>query len=44
MQIQPERGHQVVTKNISKKFRVVYDKRILGPNFYTYPYGYSFEN
>jgi len=27
MRIQPERGHQVVTKNISKKFCVVYDKR-----------------
>jgi len=39
--IQPTKCHSIVTKNVSKVFRVVYDKRILGPDFHTYPYGYQ---
>lgn len=31
---------KVVTSTRSKVFRVVYDKRIVKPDFYTYPYGW----
>lgn len=36
------KNRQIVTKTVSKKFRIVYDKRIIGPNFTTFPYGYQF--
>lgn len=33
-------GRKIVTKTMCKKFRVVYDKRVVDKYFYTYPYGY----
>lgn len=32
--------HQVITRNVVKKFRIVYDKRILRRNYTTVPYGW----
>jgi len=34
------RHRQVVTRNTTKKFRVVYDKRIVADDFTTTPFGY----
>jgi len=39
-QIDRTRNHDVVTKNASKRYRVVYDKRIIRKDFTTVPYGY----
>ena len=33
----------VQTKNSDKIYRLVYDKRVIMPNLYTFPYGYKFE-
>jgi len=35
------RDRQVVTRNTEKKYRVVYDKRIVRDDFTTLPYGYG---
>jgi len=34
------KGRQVVSRHVSKKFRVVYDKRTIREDFTTYPYGW----
>ena len=34
-------GREVYTKPTRKKFKVVYEKRTVKRNYYTYPYGYD---
>jgi len=39
-QIRTEEDRRVVTKNVSKKFKLMYDKRQINRDFTTYPYGF----
>ena len=38
--IQRTRDHEVVSKPLEKKYRIVYDKRQIVENYNTLPYGY----
>jgi len=39
-QIGRQSDHTIVTKTTAKNYRVVYDKRVVRPDFTTLPYGY----